>query len=488
MSSANRTQIVLVRESTLGTTPTTPRMRTARGTSVDPQYKANFVDSDILRSDRMLNDPIKVMEEADLNFGFEQYFPVDNEPLSEIIRSAMFSAWVNTPTYDNDGTADSVVTDAGTTTDTYVVASGGASVVVGHLVRATGFTNSANNQVFRAASSTGTTIVGSSLSLTAETAPPAAAKLKVVGFAGATADITASSTGLASTLLNFTTLGLAVGMWIKIGGTAAGDKFATAALNSYARITAIAANALTLDNRPTGWTTDAGTGKTIKVWFGDYIKNGTTKTGLSIEVGYLGQDTPTYILAAGQIPNTLEWNITSRQKITGSVAFMGMSGAQSTTPQDASPDTASTAVVMAANANVSRMSEAGAQLVSPNCAREATFSINNNLRKLECVDDDAPIGINEGEFSVTGRANTYFGSNSLYAKFLAGTATAINSIAAKNGQAVIWDAPRVTYRSGSPNVTGKNTDTMLALDWQASIETTYFNCSFIINRLEYLET
>lgn len=487
MTASNRTAVSLVRETTLGTTPTTPRMRTARLTSIDPQYKSNFVDPDELRSDRMLNDPIKVMEEADVNWGFEQYFPVDGDPLSEIIRSAMFSAWVNTPTYDNDGTADSVVTDAGTTTDTYVVASGGASVVVGHLVRATGFTNSANNQVFRAASSTGTTIVGSSLSLTAETAPPAAAKLKVVGFMGATADITATATGLGSTLLNFTTLGLAVGMWVKIGGTAAGDKFATAALNSYARITVIAANAITLDNRPTGWTTDAGTGKTIKVWFGDYIKNGTTKTGLSIETGYMGQTTPTYILAAGQIPNTLEWNITSRQKITGSVAFMGMSGAQSTTPQDASPDAASTAVVMAANANVSRMSEAGAQLVSPNCAREATFSINNNLRKLECVDDDAPIGINEGEFSVTGRANTYFGSNSLYAKFLAGTATAINAIAAKNGQAVIWDAPRVTYRSGSPNVTGKNTDTMLPLDWQASAETTYFNASFIINRMEYLE-
>jgi hypothetical protein len=33
--------------------------------------------------------------------------------------------------------------------------------------------------------------------------------------------------------------------------------------------------ALTLDNKPAGWGTDSGAGKTIKVWFGDQIRNGT---------------------------------------------------------------------------------------------------------------------------------------------------------------------------------------------------------------------
>jgi hypothetical protein len=51
-----------------------------------------------------------------------------------------------------------------------------------------------------------------------------------------------------STLLDFTTLGLVAGKWAKVGGTAAGDKFATAALNAWMRITAVAATALTFDN------------------------------------------------------------------------------------------------------------------------------------------------------------------------------------------------------------------------------------------------
>lgn len=486
MTVANRVAVATVIESTLGTTPTTPRMRTARFTSGDPQYKPTFVDPDEIRSDRMLNDPIKVMTEADVNLGFELSYPLNATPFSDFIRTAMFSAWVNSAERDNDGTADSVITNIATTGEIATVTTGTA-FVAGQLVRFTGFGVAGNNGVFKCTTGSATVPAFVGAGLTNETVPPAAARMKVVGFAGATADITASATGLASSLLDFTTLGLAVGMWIKIGGTAAGDKFATAALNSYARITAIAANALTLDNRPTGWTTDAGTGKTIKVWFGDYIKNGTTKTGMSIEFGYLGQTTPTYVLAAGQIPNTMEFNITSRDKIKGSVAFNGMSGVLSTTAQDASPDAATTNVVMAANANVSRMSEGGAQLTSPNCAREFTLSINNNLRKLECVDDDAPIGINEGEFSVTGRVNGYYGSDALYTKFLAGTPTSLSSIVEKNNQAVVFDVPRATYRGGSPNVTGKNTDIYLPLDYQASVETTYFNASLLINRMEYVE-
>jgi hypothetical protein len=48
--------------------------------------------------------------------------------------------------------------------------------------------------------------------------------------------------------------------------------------NGYARVStsvAITATALPLDIRPTGWAVDAGTGKTIRVYWTDFIKNGT---------------------------------------------------------------------------------------------------------------------------------------------------------------------------------------------------------------------
>ena len=487
MGTSNRLRLAVVRESTLGTTPTTPRMRTARITGESLAFTQDFVDSDELRSDRMLGDPIKVMSSSAGSINFELSYPPDNYPESDFIRSAMYSTWVNTPTFDNDAIADSVVTDAGTTTDTYVVASGGAAVKANHLVRATGFTNSANNQIFKVASSTATTVVGSSLSLTAETAPPAGAKLKVVGFQGDSGDITATSTGLGSTSLDFTTLGLAVGQWIKIGGSAAGDKFATAVLNDWVRITAIAATALTVDNRPSGWTTDAGTSKTIKVWVGDYIRNGTTQTSFSIEKGSLDQTVPTYIVSTGMVVDSYDLSLSSKNKITGTVAFMGMGGSQGTTALDASPDAVSTGQVMAANANVGRLADAGSQLTSPNWAKELKFSIKNNNRQLEAVDSASPVGINSGECSVTGTIDTYFGDNALLTKFYAGTSSSLSSRVSKNSQALIWTFPHITYKGGgNPQASGKNVDLMLSLDWSATIDTTT-NCQVQLDRFDWFE-
>ncbi len=488
MTASNRTQVAVVRESTPGVTPNTPRMRIMRITGESLAFNPTYVDSDEIRSDRMLGDPILTMKDSNGSVNFELSYPEDNTPLSEFYRSAFMNDWTNTPTFDNDGTADSVVTDAGTTTDTYAVASGGAAVKAGHLVRATGLTNSANNQIFKAVSSTATTIVGSGLSLSAETAPPGTAKLKVVGFQGASGDVTALADGLGSTALDFTTLGLSVGQWIKIGGSAAGDKFATAACNDWARISgAVTATKIPLDNLPSGWATDTGTGKTVKVWFGDTIKNGTTEASLTIERGFLGQQTPTYIVNVGMHVNTLQHTLTSKQKITGTAAFLGMGGSQSTTALDASPDAATTNLVMAANANVGRLSENGATLTSPNWAQSFDFTINNNLRQLEDVGSQSPVAVREGECTVTGKITTYFGDNTLLQKFYNGTPTSINARVAKSSQALIYQMPRVIIRGdGNPQATGKNTDVMMSCSWQASLDTAT-NSHVMLDRISYFE-
>lgn len=492
MASANRTRVALVRESTIGVTPGSPRMRTMRITKEALNFAPTYINSDELRSDRMLGDPIKVMQASTGSVDFELSYPNDNSPLSELYRSALFNPWVNTPTFDNDGTADSVITDAGTVANTYAVVSGGAAVVASHLVRATGFAQSANNQIFKAASSTSGTIVGTALSLVAETSPAAAAKLKVVGFQGASGDITATSSGLASTALDFTTLGLVPGKWLKVGGTAAGDKFATAANNDWVRLIAVAAHALTFDNLPqvggsVTWAVDAGASKTIKVWFGDHIFNGTTRTSVTIEKGFLGQSVPTYIVNIGMVVETLVHTITSKQKITGTCSFIGMGGGQSTAQQGV-PDVATVGQVMAANANVGRLSENGSQLTSPNWATDLNFSIANNNRTNESVDSPSPVDVVDGECTVTGTVNTYFGSNVILAKFYNGVQTSINCRVAKNSQALIYQFPRVTLDTGgNPVASGKNTDVMASFGFTASIDTALLNVTAWLDRVEYFE-
>lgn len=491
---ANRLQVAVVRETTPGTTPANPRMRAMRVTGESLSFAPQYVDSDEIRPDRMLGDPIETMQAAAGGINFELSYPDDNSPLSDIYRSAFENVWINTPTFYNDGTADSIITDAGTTPDTYAVTAGGAAVVASHLVRATGFAQSANNLVFKAGAGSGTTIVGTGLGLVAEIAPPGTAKLKVVGFQGANGDIASVADGITSTVLDFTTLGIPANGWLKINATADASTFAflvaaglVARSNAWARVVSVTAHKITLDNLPASWAIDAGTGKTIKVWFGDEIKNGTTQTSLTIERGFLGQTVPTYIVNTGMQVNTLTHTITSKDKIKGSVAFVGMGGGESQVALDASPDPVTTGLVMAANKNVGRLGVNGSQLTAPNWSQEITFVIDNNLRTQESIDSTSPVGVVDGSCKVTGKMKTYFGNDTELAAFYNGTPRSINARVSKNSQAIIIQVPRATYRGdGSPNATGKDTDVMVSFDYQASYDAAT-SAHVIMDRVEYFE-
>jgi Phage tail tube protein len=487
MSSANRVQIAGVLETTLGATPTTPRMRADRYLQESLEFKPEFLDSDEIRADRMLGDPIKVMQASAGSINSEFSYPVDNTMMSTRLMSAFCAPWVNTPNRDNDGTADSVVTDVNAGTSVVTITTG-AAFVASQLVQFSGFALAANNGIFKctAGSATVPAFVGAGLAVDAT--PAAAARMKVVGAVGVAGDITATATGLASTALNFTTLGLSLGQWIKIGGTAAGDQFANSFNNNYARITAIAAAALTLDNLPTGWAVDAGAAKTIKIWFGDMIKNGTTIYGHTLEKGFLDHSPPSYLTYKGQVVNTMDFTLTSRQKITWSCSYMGMGGSAGTVTLDAVIDPATTNQIMAGNASVGRLAEAGTTLAGPNWAKEFSIQINNNLRAIDAIDSVSPVDIQFGDCTVTGKLMAYFGSLFLLNKFYAGTPTSLNSRIFKNSQAVIIDVPRATYRGGgSPAVSGKNTDVNLSLDYQASYDQ-LTGAHLTMNRMEYVES
>ncbi|PWC69100.1 hypothetical protein TSH7_01250 [Azospirillum sp. TSH7] len=489
MTSSNRVQLAAVLESTIGTTPGTPRMRKVRMTGESLKYSPAFVDSDAIRDDRMSDAPIQVFKENSGGVNVEMHYPVPDSVLSNFIASAMFRDWINTPTRYNDGTADSVITDIGTTANTIAFTTG-AAFVVGHLVRNSGFGVSGNNGLFPVTTGGATSLVSTGASFTAETAPPAEARVKVVGFQGTSGDITATSTGLASTTLDFTTLGISPGMFFKIGGTGAGFRFATEALNTWVRATAVSAHAITCDHLPSGWTTDTGSGKTIRVFFGDWVYNGTSKIAMTFEKGFLGQATPTYIVQRGMIANQMQTQVQSRQKITGSFEFIGMTGGESTSTLDAVPDDATSSIVapvMAANVNLGRVNEYGSAVQSPNFVKSIDFTVNNNISGIEAADNDSFVGHREGECTVTGSIDTYFGSDAMLARFYAGMLSSLNFRVAKNSQALVYQFPAITYNSdGNPNAGGKNQDVMLKLGFKASKDS-LIGAHVALQRFEYYQ-
>lgn len=489
MPSSNRTQLTSVKEATLGTTPTTPRMRLRRISGEGLKYLPIFEDSGELRSDRMNTPPIKTDEQSDGTINFDLSFPYQDTPADVDIQSAMYNTWSNTNYRDNDGTADSVITDIATTNTVATVVTGTA-FAAGHLVKFSGFGVSGNNGNFKCTTGSATVprFVGSGI--TNEAVVPAAARMKVIGVEGAAADITATASGLASTLLDFTTIPeLVVGKWLKIDSTTSGYGFATTANNTFVRILSVAANAIALDNLPSGWGVDSGTGKTIRIYVGDQIKNGTTQIGQSMERGFLGQTVPTYIVQPGMVAKQYQLTL-QKGIIKGVVTYQGMTGAsQSTSTLDASPDAATSMTsypVMAGGANIGRIAEAGSTLTSPNFVKSLEFTIDNNVTPIDSADTMGAAGMTGHSCSVTAKLNTYFGDNSLLTKFFAGTATSANARVAKNNQAFIVTLPQLTYNGdGSPNAGGINQDVMLPLSAKASKEETYTNAQILFDRMEY---
>lgn len=492
MASSNRTQIASVRETTVGTTPGTPRMRLRRVNGETLRLVSTFAQSNEMRSDRMAADVIRIGKTSDGDMPYDLLYPFPDSPNDSDLCSAFYNDFTNRATRFNDGTADSVITAVATTGEV-VTCTTGTAFVAGQLVRLTGFGVTGNNVVAKCTTGSATVPAFVGAGLTDEAAPAATARMKVVGFQGASGDITATATGLGSTALDFTGLGLSVGQWIKIGGSATADKFATAALNSTARITAIAATALTLDHLPTGWTTDAGTSKTIKVWIGDQIKNGTTQVGQTIERGFLGQGTPNYFVHPGMVVSQLNLAFALNQPITASLTYQGMGGSVSTSPLDASPDASlvlTTFPPFVTRIHVGRVTEAGTTIATPNFLRGMTIVLNNNSTLIEAIDAEAAQGITGHALDVTGTAEFYFGNNSLLTKFLAGTPTSLSTYVynSLSGQALIFSLPRIIYAGdGSPNASARNVDVMLPLSWTASKDETVTSAMVTLDRFEYVE-
>lgn len=168
------------------------------------------------------------------------------------------------------------VTDVNGTTNAYAQASGG-NYVAGDIIGAKGFTDAANNGHKFVTGTPSTTVPVTDTGLV--TAAGQTGIISRVGFrfatAGASIDVSGTYPKLvcASAARIFTAMGLRPGEFIFIGGDPTAERFANANNNGYARIRSISATYLEFDKTQDVMTTDAGTGKTISIFFGRVLVN-----------------------------------------------------------------------------------------------------------------------------------------------------------------------------------------------------------------------
>lgn len=483
MSDANRTAIRVSKEASFKTLVANPIFQQLRITSASLAYSPETTQSNEIDSTRQVNDLPLV--------GFSSGGDVPAEysigNMDPLLEGIFFNDWQRSGEilngqswkYGWGSSAATRISSVAATTITVTAASflfgtasnaaTGTAVPVGALICLTGF--NVADQILRASATTATTITVAGA--TADASPPATARIKVIGFEGASGDIVATTTGgnaLTSTTLNFTQFGLQVGQWVFVGSGANG--FNSIPSGGFARVSKIAANRLDLDVVPTGFSSDAGTGKSIRVYFTDSIRNGTTEYsyqveeefGLAVGTRYLyhrGQECATYVLSGE-----------TKQILTETITFLG-SDAQaitSTRPSGAATLAPTPNSVLNSSTGVVQFMEGGAAVGSPNFVNSFSISLENNLRAQDAVGVLGAAGIGVGRVNVTGALSTYFGDPTLYNKVLDNSVTSIMMAfkdPATNGLAEIFDMPRVKFSSGAPEVTGIDTDIYVPLQFQA---------------------
>lgn len=463
MGDTNRVALRIVPEVTPGTTPASPAFQQLRITGTPNLARTpQTVVTNEIRPDRQITDLILVGIESGGDAGFE----LSASALDTIMEGAMLTSWVRR----NNRTGSDVTSIS----SNVITVNSGTAFAVGDLIALNGFGDANDDFIFAAVATTDATTITAASGLTDNASPAASAEVRNVGVEGATGDIetAVSPNSLTSTALDFTTLGLTIGQWIKIGGTAASNKFATSAVNDWVRISAISANEIQLDVVPSGWGADNGSGQDIWLFFGDYLTNGSTLTQYTLEREF--SDITVYEYFTGQAVNTLNFSLSQQSIVTATAGFLGFDASIGTSRfAGATTVAAPTETPVNTSSNIGRIARSGTPISGANFVLEAAMNLANNLRRQNAVGQIGAIGVGVGEFAVTGTLNTYFDNKDLIDDVINNTETSLDfrfegsTSISTTKRAVLFDMPSVKYTSGAPAVPGKNQDTLQNLGYQA---------------------
>jgi hypothetical protein len=471
MSDTNRVAIRATKEGTFGVVPTTPDLyQLAIAGAPNLAFAPETVVSELLRDDRQIDDLALVGGEASGDINSELAFRVHDL----LLEGAFFNPFQERVHRTNDAAATQITAATATA---FTVTDEGDTVTVNDILRGEGF-NVAGNNAYHIVDGVPTNTSFTTVTAEVEATPPSGAQLHVVGHRATASDIAATATPdtLTSSTLDFTTLGLEAGDWIKLDG------FSTDTDNNdYVRCLSIAANLITLDVVPTGWGADSGSGDTVDIYLGERLKNGTTFYSYTLEETFSDHSPVTYQYFRGMVVDGLSLTAASQSIVTLTTTFSGKDAVLSdsnnpTTEFSVTSGRVTGAVdvdygslqVLNSSSNVGRIARGGTAITGSNFVLEATVEIANNLRQLPAVGFIGAVDIGVGEFGVTGNLNTYFDDATLAQSVLDNTETSYDMrFEDASEHAILIDAPRIKFSEGAPEVPGKNQDVTINLAYQA---------------------
>lgn len=413
--------------------------------------------------------------DLDASGGFNTDFTQNN--LTRILQGFFFAdARVKPSTLSLAiGAANTAITSVTAGTKTYAAAAGLAVFnKAGYLIKGTGFANASNNGIKTVASATGTTVVVAETVAT-ETTPPAGASLQVVGFEFPAADVSIAVVdgipSLVAVATDLTTLGLIPGEWVWLGGDDAADQFANN--TGFGRVATIAATAITFDDTTWNPVNEAGTGKTIRLFFGTVIKNergslikrrsyNIERTlGEGPEAENPGDQQAEYL--EGAVCNELTLNIPQAEKFNADLTFVACdnthrSGAAGDKLKGGTRVAGLGEDAFNTSSDVYRIKMA---ILDPATSRpsplfgyvtEATLTIQNGVTPNKAVGTLGAIDTSAANFVAGGSATAYFNSVAASRAIRNNADVGFSTILASRNAGMVFDIPLLGLGGGRNNV------------------------------------
>lgn len=355
------------------------------------------------------------------------------------------------------------------------------------LVFARGYVQPANNglKVLGAdAAAAGTLLTVSGL--VAET-PPTNAVVEIAGIRAQTGDLALAVSGTVGTLtsgnnsatssIDFTTLGLAVGQFIHIGGLATGQQFTEG--YGFGRITSIAADTLTLDKLGENVAASTGTGMTVDLLFGQFIRNVPVDNADFLERSFQFElESPNlmaggasgYEYSVGNLCDSMQIELPLANKATIAFGFIGTDTEVPTITRKAGAaaalDPSKTGAFNTSadilRLRVSDVDEAGLTTDF----KSVTITFNNNVSPEKVLGQLGAKYMNTGNFEVDIEAQILFTNADVIARIRENTTVSMDFCVRNDDGAIYFDVPSMTLGGGERELP-RNESVMLNLTGEA---------------------
>lgn len=340
------------------------------------------------------------------------------------------------------------------------------------LVFAQGYANAINNglkPLTADLATSGTELTVSAAGLTVETAPTNAL-VELAGMRFASGDLvldvlTATTGTLTSTdVADVTTIGLTVGQWFRIGGLTATEQYAGGI--GYARVSALSGSVITYEELRTvsGTLVDETPANAIDLLYGRFIRNVDVdadaegnrflERSLHFEVAYPNLGSPStenYEYAAGNLGNSLGFNLPLTDKATMSVGMIGTTTEAITSTRKSG---ASTPILPLRTTAFNTSSdiialETDQVAVADTCFKSFTATIGNAVSPDKCLGRLGAVFMNRGKFTVDLEMQLLFTDPALSNAIRNNTTAKLVLGMNNDNGAVFLDVPSLTFGGGA---------------------------------------